>query len=88
MLARVVAEVRVELIAAHCRRANREDPTAAWIISDYTAALIRRDPAPNRPQRKAALADLDAAMSYREAAETEPAIVASNHPLEPPGKVK
>ncbi|MEV7840313.1 hypothetical protein AB0O77_24255 [Streptomyces albidoflavus] len=71
----------MELIAAHCRRANREGLT-------YTAALVRRDPAPNRPQRKAALADLDAAMSYREAAETEPAIVASNHPLEPPGKVK
>ncbi|MCO6752541.1 hypothetical protein KQH21_30975 [Streptomyces sp. IpFD-1.1] len=75
--ARVVAEDGVELIAAHCRRANREDVAAARIISDYTAALICEDPDPSSPQWKAALADLDAAMAYREAAETHPAIRAA-----------
>ncbi|WP_186782449.1 hypothetical protein [Streptomyces sp. CBG9] len=75
--ARVVAEDGVELIAAHCRRANREDVAAARIISDYTAVLICEDPDPNSPQWKAARADLDAAMAYREAAETHPAIRAA-----------
>ncbi|MFD9152149.1 hypothetical protein ACFWDF_33930 [Streptomyces diastaticus] len=67
----VVTEDGVEWIAAHCRRANREDVAAARTVSAYAAALAQKNPDLNLPQRSAALADLDMALTYRDAAETD-----------------
>ncbi|MFC8332766.1 hypothetical protein [Streptomyces olivaceus] len=75
--AHVVVEDGTEWIAANCRRANPADVTAARIISNHTAARVRRDPDPQSPQWQAALADLTAAMDFLKIAETDPEILAA-----------
>jgi hypothetical protein len=75
--AHVVVEDGTEWIAANCRRANPEDVTAARIISNHTAARVRRDPDSQSPQWQAALADLTAAMDFLKVAETDREILAA-----------